>query len=78
MEYSSVPKAVGGKYIAKAERRARPTSLNNAILSALGSLRESSLFVSCKYLCKITFLFAARVQQEFSELRQSCEVTAYK
>ena len=43
MKYSSTPKAVGRKCIAKAGRRARPTSLNNAILSALGSLRESSL-----------------------------------
>lgn len=63
MKYSSIPKAVGGKCIAKAGWCARPTSLNNAILSALGSLRESSLFVACKYLRKITFLFEARVLQ---------------
>lgn len=62
MKYSSTLKAVGGKCIVRAGRRARPTLLNNAILSALGSLCESNLFfVSCKYnLRKITFLFEAQ------------------
>lgn len=58
MKYSSTPKAVGRKCIVRAEQRARPTLLNNAILSALGSLCESNLLRSVhKYLCKITFLF---------------------
>jgi len=57
MKYSSTPKAVGRKCIAKAGRRARPTSLNNAILSALGSLRESSLLHNENICAKLNSYF---------------------